>query len=391
MPPLEDLVAEADRQFHVCNACRYCEGYCPVFPAMALRDSFAAGDVSYLANVCHDCRACYQACMYTEPHEFAINIPALMSEARVRSYRRYVRPRWLGRAFERGGVTLAVVTVAAVVLIIGAYELLGSMVALTGTTRPPGDFYAVVSHTAMLVPALFLSVFGLAVAGVGLVAFWRDTGGFSRGITLRIAWTAVREAATLRWLDGGGGDCFYPEREDATPVRARLHHCVAYGFMAALAATISAWIAETFFHDLPPYPILSVPVLLGIIGGTGMIVGCTGLIALKTRASRDLKASREMKLDVSFLIALLVVAATGGALLALRKSPAMGVLLLVHLAMVGVLYLTAPYGKFMHAIYRGGALLRSAYERAGGSRTDGNATAGEANEGDGPVLSPMTS
>ena len=391
MPTLEDLVAEADRQFHICNACRYCEGYCPVFPAMALRDSFAAGDLSYLANVCHDCRACYQACMYTEPHEFAINIPALMSEARVRSYRRYVRPRWLARAFEQGGITLAVVTAAVVVLIIAAYELLGSMVTLAGATRPPGDFYAVVSHTAMLVPALFLSVFGLTVAGVGLSAFWRETGGFSHGITPRIAWTAIREAATLRWLDGGGGDCFYPEREDATPVRARLHHSLAYGFLATLAATISAWTAETFLHDLPPYPIVSVPVLLGIIGGVGMIVGCTGLIVLKIRASGDLKAAAEMQLDVAFVVALLVVAVTGGALLALRRSQAMGVLLLVHLAMVGVLYLTAPYGKFMHAVYRGGALLRSAYERAEGSRTAGDATAGEADEDDSPALSPMTS
>ena len=26
--------AEADRQLTICNACRYCEGYCAVFPAL---------------------------------------------------------------------------------------------------------------------------------------------------------------------------------------------------------------------------------------------------------------------------------------------------------------------------------------------------------------------
>ena len=365
MPSLSELVAEADRQFHVCNACRYCEGYCPVFPAMTRRESVTAGDLSYLANVCHDCRACYQACMYTDPHEFAINIPALMSEARVRSYRRYVRPRWLARAFEHGGVVLGLVTAAAAALIIATDTIFGSLASITGAARPTGNFYAVVSHTAMLVPALFLTGFGFAVAGSGLYAFWRDIGGFQR-VTPRMAWTTLREAATLRWLDGGGGECFYPAPERSNPVRARLHHCVAYGFLATFAATISAWIAETFLHDLPPYPIASVPVLLGAVGGVAMTVGCTGLITLKIKASRDLETGRERGLDLAFLAALLMVAVTGGALLALRRSSAMGVLLLIHLTMVAVLYLTAPYGKFVHAVYRTGALMLSVSERLAG-------------------------
>ena len=28
---LEELVAEAQRMLAICNACRYCEGYCAVF------------------------------------------------------------------------------------------------------------------------------------------------------------------------------------------------------------------------------------------------------------------------------------------------------------------------------------------------------------------------
>ena len=39
----------------ICNACRYCEGFCPVFPAMEQRRAFSDGDLGYLANLCHNC------------------------------------------------------------------------------------------------------------------------------------------------------------------------------------------------------------------------------------------------------------------------------------------------------------------------------------------------
>ena len=59
-----------------------------------------------------------------------------------------------------------------------------------------------------------------------------------------------------------------------------------------------------------------------------------------------------------FLALLFLTSLTGLALLVLRHSAAMGWLLLVHLAVVSVLLLTLPYGKFMHALYRVLALIR---------------------------------
>ena len=38
-----DALREADRLMTICNACRYCEGLCAVFPAMEMRRTFAAG------------------------------------------------------------------------------------------------------------------------------------------------------------------------------------------------------------------------------------------------------------------------------------------------------------------------------------------------------------
>jgi citrate/tricarballylate utilization protein len=72
MQPLLELVnearalaeGEAARQLQICNACRYCEGFCAVFPAMTRRLEFGAADVHYLANLCHGCGACLHACQY---------------------------------------------------------------------------------------------------------------------------------------------------------------------------------------------------------------------------------------------------------------------------------------------------------------------------------------
>jgi ferredoxin len=73
--------AEVARQLQICNGCRYCEGFCAVFPAMTRRLEFNAADVHYLANLCHNCGACLHACQYAPPHEFAINVPQAMAKA----------------------------------------------------------------------------------------------------------------------------------------------------------------------------------------------------------------------------------------------------------------------------------------------------------------------
>ena len=78
---------EAERLMTICNACRYCEGLCAVFPAMEMRRTFAAADLNYLANLCHQCGACYPDCQYSPPHEFAVNVPAALAQAAQRQLR----------------------------------------------------------------------------------------------------------------------------------------------------------------------------------------------------------------------------------------------------------------------------------------------------------------
>jgi citrate/tricarballylate utilization protein len=67
-------------------------------------------------------------------------------------------------------------------------------------------------------------------------------------------------------------------------------------------------------------------------------------------------------MDVAFLVLLFATSLTGLLLLALRETSAMGALLVVHLGVVAALFLTLPYGKFVHGIYRLAALVRYALE-----------------------------
>jgi citrate/tricarballylate utilization protein len=358
MPALE-VSANTLWQLDVCNACRYCEGYCAVFPALEKRRNFTPGDVIYLANLCHDCRACFYACMYAPPHEFGVNIPKTLAKVRERTYAQYALPRIASSLARRHGLLLVVATLLSALFFVGMVALTGDPRRMFVASREPGSFYAVVPYLAMALPALLLTVYGLGVLVAGAFAFLKDTGGSWRWSALL---GAAADAALLRYLRGGNADgCSYPS-ERSSHVRLVLHMLVFYGFLSALAATVAAAIEQDVFGVLPPYPPLSVPVVLGSLGGVAMIVGATGLLALKWRSDRAPADPGTLTLDWLFLLSLDVVSITGMLLLVLRDTPLMGTLLVIHLATVLALFVSAPYGKFAHVVYRYAALVQNRLE-----------------------------
>jgi citrate/tricarballylate utilization protein len=100
------------------------------------------------------------------------------------------------------------------------------------------------------------------------------------------------------------------------------------------------------------------------LGGIGLVIGPVGLYALKQRRNRDIVDEGQYGMDVSFIVLLLLTSISGLLLLFLRESAAMGTLLVVHLGIVMALFLTLPYGKFVHGIYRSAAVLKWSLERS---------------------------
>jgi citrate/tricarballylate utilization protein len=357
-----NLFEEANRQLIICNACRYCEGFCPVFRAIETRRDFDKGDVFYLSNLCHDCRACYYACMFTPPHEFAINIPKILAEARMETYRRWSWPDFLAQCFKNRAITLILATIT-IIVVVGLALLLIPANELFSAHSGPGAFYEVVPYLAMVIGAMVLFFYAIAIWLRGGSRFWSETSSILHkqdGIKALLA--AIPAALGVRYLQGGGPGCPYPD-ERASAIRRIYHNLTAWGLAADFVSTTLAFIYQEFLHMLPPYSLTSAPVIFGAAGGIGLIIGTTGFIWLKVKSDPAPEASLAVGMDYVFLVTLGLTALTGMLTLILRTTAAMGTILVVHLACIAALFATAPYGKFVHFIYRTLALIRYEIEQ----------------------------
>jgi citrate/tricarballylate utilization protein len=358
------LVAEGQRMASICNACRYCEGYCAVFPSIERRLSFAESDLAYLANLCHNCGSCYYACQYAPPHEFNLNLPRLLADVRIETYKKYAWPDPLARLFERGGVIASGVLVACMAVLLLALMLLNDSSALFAAhPDSEGAFYAVISHRTMAWSFGLVFAFVVVALLVGAVRFWRDTEEkmgdlVSPGPVAQ----SIGDALQLKYLGGGGDGCTYPD-ERPSHARRWFHHFTFYGYMLCFAATCVATVYHYALGRPAPYPFWSAPVVLGTLGGIGLLIGPAGLLWLRRRRDPALAASRDGGMDVAFLLLLFLTALSGLVLLVTREWPGMAFVLAVHLAIVMALFLTLPYGKFVHAVYRFAALVRYHLER----------------------------
>jgi citrate/tricarballylate utilization protein len=377
MPPSASLapLAEARRFATICAVCNYCNGFCEAMRAIERRGdhlsrpasaaspredrgrdgrgksvaapAFSDGEIAYIAHLCHNCGNCLTSCQYAPPHVFAVDAPKALAEVRSLSWK------------ERPWLALAIfVTVVALTVVLVPWGT------LTARHSGEGAFYAVIPWATMTAAALAPFLFGTALVGVRVARFWRA---LSRPDDLRrdgsSAWRAIplaiRDAASLRNLEGGGIPC---ERSIA---RRFLHHALAYGFLLCFAATCTATLYHHGFGWLAPYPLLSLPVILGTVGGIGMVIGAAGLAVARSGGGTAFDNTG----DFVLLAQLFAVAASGLALLALRDTPAMGLLLAVHLGTVLGFFATLPFGRLAHAPYRLTALLKAAMERkAGGAR-----------------------
>lgn len=183
-----EAIVEGDRILTICNACRYCEGYCAVFPAMEQRLRFTPADLNYLANLCHQCAECYYACQYAPPHQFAVNVPKALAQIRVQSYRDYAWPRWFSGAF---ATALAV-------------ALAGALIAALLAPSQTGDFYRLIPHSVMAAVFGAVGLFAAFALAAGFVRCWREWGeGFAAFLKPRAIGEALRDVLRLEYMRSG--------------------------------------------------------------------------------------------------------------------------------------------------------------------------------------------
>lgn len=359
---IEHDEAQARRILTICNACRYCEGFCAVFPAMTRRLDFVKEDVHYLANLCHNCGACLHACQYAAPHEFDVNIPRTLAKVRLKTYSEYAWPRALGQLYDRNGLTLSLATA------VGLSLFLALLVWLNGALwHAPlqGNFYAIFPHNLLVAMFGLVFLYAALALGIGATRFWRGTrqDAAPPSSASGAAAEASFDVLTLRYLGGGHGEGCNEESARFTLWRRRFHHLTFYGFMLCFAATGVATVYHYALGWQAPYPVLSLPVLLGTAGGIGLLIGPAGLYLLNRKRHADHGDPAQHAMDRGFMALLFFVSLTGLLLLALRDTSWMAVLLAVHLGFVMAFFLTMPYGKFAHGIYRSAALLKNAVEK----------------------------
>jgi citrate/tricarballylate utilization protein len=358
--------AEVARQMQICNACRYCEGYCAVFPAMTRRLEFGKADIHYLANLCHNCGACYHACQYAPPHEFAVNVPQSMAQVRGQTYADYAWPSAFGALYKRNGLTVALALAGGLALfLVLAVMMQGSLL----HAPLAGNFYAIFPHNLLV--SMFLPIFAFVILAlsVGVRQFWKNvtTQGIANESTGKISSIAAAEATSdvlkLKYLGGGHGEGCNNEDDAWTLWRKRFHHATFYGFMLCFASTSVATVYHYFFQWQAPYALTSLPVLLGTVGGIGLLVGPAGLLWLNLRRDPNTADLNQKPMDLGFIALLFLTSLTGLALMLWRDTSFLALLLAVHLGVVMALFVTLPYGKFAHGVFRSAALLKWAVEK----------------------------
>jgi len=358
--------AEVARVMQICNACRYCEGFCAVFPAMTRRLEFAHADVNYLANLCHNCGACLHACQYAPPHEFAVNVPQAMARVRAQSYADYAWPPALGSLYRRNGLTLSLALTAALTLFLALGAVLQGGWRALWHADLGGNFYRLFPHNLLI--ALFAPVFLFVVLalGMGVRRFWKAIKPATSGadINAPAAAEATRDVLRLKYLDGGHGKGCHNADDAYTLTRRHCHHLTFYGFVLCFAATCVATIYHYALGWVAPYELPSVPKLLGGTGGVMLMLGTAGLWHLHRTRHRLHGDARQAPMDLGFIALLFLTAASGMALWLARATPALALLLCLHLSAVMALFATLPYGKFAHGVFRTASLLRYAVEKS---------------------------
>lgn len=339
-----------------CYQCATCSAVCELGPADApfprrqmlwgqwgLADRLASDPGVWL---CHQCNDCTTHCPRdARPGDVLQVVRALVVES-------LAWPRSLGRLVANAGKTWPMLFGVPILFWIA---LLGA----SGLLQPPTDFHAydqIVPHSIIYAVFFPMSGFVALAAFVSGRRYWgmmNEASSPPRSFLAGLWSTGVAVATHARF-----GSC------GVARFRRVGHLLLFWGFVGA-AVTSGLLIFAIYVQGYElPLPLLHPYKLLGNISAVALVVGA-GILAA-ARFSDHTKAGASTAFDSFFSTVVVLVIATGVvvelARLFVPTVPAIPVALyILHLGVVTTLFVTFPYSKFAHMLYRSLAMV---HERA---------------------------
>jgi citrate/tricarballylate utilization protein len=226
--------------------------------------------------------------------------------------------------------------------------------AITGSA----DFYSVISHTVMITFASLTFAFGSMAIILGARRYWRTiTNKATLSFNLGSLNKAIRASLNLTHLSKHNNVGCPSDNEKASPWKRYSHLLTLWGFLLCFVSTCIASAYHYLLGISAPYPYLSIPVLIGTLGGAMLLLGTSGFIYFKM-SQRRARQIDQLQLDLTLTSSLWLIASSGLLLLALRETSAMPLLLLAHLGFVFGFFIAMPYSKMAHGLFRLFSLAR---------------------------------
>ena len=344
-----------------CYQCATCSAVCELGPKdspfprrqmlwsqWGLTDRLGADPGIWL---CHQCNDCTTHCPRdARPGDVLQVVRGLMVES-------LAFPRFLGTLVANAGRTWPVLFGVPILFWIA---LLG----LSGLLRPPADFHAyeqIVPHALLYAVFFPLSGFVALAALVGGRRYWRLMNGATppRSFVAGLRATVVDIATHSRF-----GSC------GVARFRHVGHLLLFWGFIgAAVTSALLIFAIYVQGYELP-LPLLHPYKLLGNVSAVSLVSGAVILVV--GRLSNGREGGTSTSFDSFFIGAVVLVIATGVAVELVRLlspgTPAVAVAFYVlHLGVVTTLFVTFPYSKFAHMLYRTLAMIHERGARPTGA------------------------
>jgi quinone-modifying oxidoreductase subunit QmoC len=343
----QELLRRGGESAARCYQCATCSSVCELAPAEApfprrqmlwtqwgLADRLAGDPAVWLCHQCNDCTA--HCPRDARPGDVLQVVRGLVVES-------LAFPKGLGRLVAGARSTWP--------LLFGVPLLFWIvLLATTGLLQPPADFHAyeqIVPHSVLYSVFFPLAGFVTLAALVSGRRYWQMMGA-----------AAPRSKPFLSGLWSTGVDIATHKRFGScgTARFRRMGHLLLFWGFVGAAVTSGLLIFAIYVQgDELPLPLMHPYKLLGNISAVALVVGAGILVA--ARVSDGKQAGASTAFDSFFSTVVVLVIATGILVelvrLVVPGVPVVAVALYVlHLSVVTTLFLTFPYSKFAHMLYR---------------------------------------